>query len=188
MGTNPYCVGRCHVSSRPSARLLATDTDVQTCAWCRAGLRRDLRTLGELYDPDPDTGAAADQSPPPAVLHVVLVAVLASWCQRITADDDRVPTAREIGPLVGFLITRLDRLMALPEAGDIADLVTAAGRARHPNPMRRISYGRCRWPGCDRTVFATVRAGVAHDPSRASCAAGHVWPSRPGATHRFVTT
>ncbi|HKN98712.1 MAG TPA: hypothetical protein VJX10_16455 [Pseudonocardiaceae bacterium] len=181
MGTNPYCVGRCQFTGGS----LATDADVLTCAWCRAGLRRDLRALAELYDRDADR--AAGRAPAPAVLYLVLVAVLASWCQRVTGDGEPAPT-REIGPLIGFLVARLDRLMALPEAGEIPELITAAGRARHPNPMRRISYGRCRWPGCDRTVFATVRAGVANDPPRASCAAGHVWPSRPGATHRFVTT
>lgn len=188
MGTNPYCVGRCPVTGGALARTLLSGTDVMTCGWCRAGLRRDLRTLGDLYDPDPDAGDPAGQAPPPAALYLVLVAVLVSWCQRVTGDDDMVPTTREIRPLIGFLLPHLDRLLALPEAGDVADLVTAASRARHPNPMRRISYGRCRWPGCDHTVFATVRAGVAYDPPQACCAAGHRWPTRPGATHRFVTT
>jgi hypothetical protein len=180
MGTNPYCVGHCPASGGV-VHSLATDTAVRTCAWCRAGLRRDLRALGELYGPD-------RPGRPPAVLYLVLVAALVSLCQRITVDRDEVPTAREVGPLIAFLIGHLDRLLRLPDAGDVADLVTAAGRARHPNPMRRIEYGRCRQAGCDRTVFATVRAGVAYDPPQASCTAGHVWPSRPGVSHRFVTT
>lgn len=184
MGTNPYCVGHCPVSDGALTRSLVMDTAVMTCAWCRAGLRRDLRTLGELYDP----GSENRSGRPPAVLHLVLVAALVSLCQRITVDRDRLPAAREVGPLVGFLTAHLDRLLTLPDAGEVADLLTAAGRARHPNPMRRIEYGRCHWPGCDRTVFATVRAGVAYDPPQASCAAGHVWPARPGVSHRFATT
>jgi hypothetical protein len=187
MGTNPYCVGGCRFRGGAPAHSVVTETAVMTCAWCRAGLRRDLRTLGELYDPGPDSESAG-QPPAPAVLCRVLVAVLVSWCQRVTGDDDLVPATPRIATLVAFLTAHLDRLLTLPEAGEIADVVTAAGRARHPNPMRRLEYGRCQWPGCDRAVFATVRAGVAYDPPRASCEAGHLWPARPGVSHRFVTT
>jgi hypothetical protein len=48
----------------------------------------------------------------------------------------------------------------------------------HPNPMRRVEFGTCPRPGCDRTVFTTVRAASELRPPQVSCEAGHVWPAR----------
>ncbi|HEX5407536.1 MAG TPA: hypothetical protein VFX16_35120 [Pseudonocardiaceae bacterium] len=57
-------------------------------------------------------------------------------------------------------------------------LAAAVDDICHPNPMRRVEFGTCPRPGCDRTVFATVRVASAFHPPQVSCEAGHVWPAR----------
>ncbi|MEU5849093.1 hypothetical protein [Saccharopolyspora shandongensis] len=109
-----------------------------------------------------------------------IIAVLASWVAMVVEERGATPPKhRHVTNLTAFLVRHLDWLTSHPAIGDftteIADLAEAAEGVVDPSSAFRMTLGTCGEPGCDRTVYATMRADAKATAYQVRCDAGHEW-------------
>ena len=114
-----------------------------------------------------------------------VVDVLASWCGMVVEEHQVTgPDKRTVELLASFLRAHLPWLRTHPAAADFADeiagLVRAVRAVVYSEPEIQVGLGRCRYPGCDRVMTATigtsgVATSAASTPHSVRCDAGHAW-------------
>lgn len=173
------------------------------CAKCVERLRRELRTLLDLYR---ESDHALTTAPPRlrervsgsrGVVGIVLderavdmrarmTEVLASWARLVVEERGSEvprPREREVGNLVPFLRQQArwigDHPAAVEFDEEITELLGEFGGLFGPGQVRRFPLGSCVQPGCAGTLHGVVRTEEpAAAPSHVTCDTGHTLPPR----------